>query len=99
EVSFEISSLPRDLAALDRTALGPPFLQAAIQYFHVAMAEREEHPPRPRRGDPGAGIIRHDGIARRDAEGRDVTRELFGIRKHMRPRIVWIGDGVNVEEH
>ena len=63
------------------------------------MAERQEHPPRPRRGDPGAEIVGHERIVRGDAECSDIARELLRFRIHMRPRIVRIGDGVDVEEH
>ncbi len=63
------------------------------------MAERQEHPPRPGRGDPAAGIVGDHGVAGGNAERRDVAGKLLGIRIHMRPRIVAIGDGVDVEKH
>ena len=40
------------------------------------MAEREEHPPRARRGDPTAVIVDHHGIAAGNAERRDIAHEL-----------------------
>ncbi len=80
-------------------ALAQPFLQAAVEHPDIAMAERQEHPPRPRRGDPAAGIIGDDGVGIGNAEGCNIARELIGARKHMRSRIPVIGDGVDVEEH
>src|SRR5437899_12701753 len=51
--------LRRHLALLDLAALGNPFFQAAVEYAHL-LAERQEHPPHPRRGDPAAGIVEPD---------------------------------------
>src|SRR5258708_1658726 len=48
ELGCELSGFRRDLAGLRGAAFAGPFLQAAIQHLHVAIAERQEHPPRPR---------------------------------------------------
>ena len=63
------------------------------------MAERQEHPPCPGGCDPAAGIVGDHGIARGNPERRDVARELLGIRIHMRPRIIVVGDRVDIEKH
>ena len=99
EGRLERRRLRRHLAALDRAAFGEPFLQAAIEHAHVGVAERQEHPPRPRRGDPAAGIIDHDGIVVADAERADVAAELLGVGKHVRQRVGMIGHRIDIEEH
>src|SRR5258705_13867841 len=59
----EFSRLRDDLAGMRRASFTQPFLQAPVQHLHLAMTERQEHPPRPRCRDPGAGIVGDHGVA------------------------------------
>src|SRR5258708_31941973 len=58
----EFSGFCGDLAGMGRASLSQPFLQAPVQHLHIAMAERQEHPPCPGGCDPGSGIVSDHGI-------------------------------------
>src|ERR1700736_6962810 len=57
ELGLEVPGFRRDLAGMGWASFAQPFLQPPIQHLHIAMAERQEHPPRPGGCDPGAGIV------------------------------------------
>src|SRR5947209_15943660 len=68
ELGVEFSAFWRDLAGMRWAPFAKPFLQTAVEHLDLAMAERQEHPPRPRCCDPRPGIIGHNRIIRRNAE-------------------------------
>ena len=95
----DITRLRRNFAGLDRAAFRAPFLQAAVKHPDIGVAERQEHPPRPRPGNPASKVINNDCILRGNSQRADIARELRSIRIHMRKRRRTIRYGIDIEEH
>ena len=64
----------------------PMTVDEAIEYTHIRVAERQEHPPCARTSDPAARVIDNDRIVIGNPERSHIAAELLGGRKHMRQR-------------
>ena len=84
ELGGEPARRALDRAGFDRSALGLPFRQPAVEDEHVACAEDAKRPPHPRRAaEPGA-VVDHDGVVvGRCRACRHRAANCAGARQHV----------------
>src|SRR5882757_2354576 len=84
---------------VNRTSLGQPLAQTAVQYRHVRVAEDTKCPPHPRGPGDTAGIVEDDPMLIADAERLNLRREKFRRRQHMRQMRFAVCDRIDNEKH
>jgi hypothetical protein len=86
------------LAVPQRTSLGLPFLEAAVQHADVLMAHGAEHPPHARGRVEAFAVVGHDLHAVADAHLLHAAGEQLRGGEHVRQGRGLVGDIVDVEE-
>ena len=69
-------------AGLERSALGDPFLDAALHDGHAVVAETAEREPQTRGVMAALGVVPHHHRVVADAEPGHCARELLGALEH-----------------
>ena len=86
-------------AVFHGAGLALPFGKAAIQHFHIVMAQGLEHPPHARGRKNARAVIDHQALAVADAQRAYGAGKVFGAREHVRQIGGTVSYRVDVEMH
>ena len=75
--------LQRTHRGVERTAVGLPGGQAAIEHRHVAMTDPAQHPPQPGSEHAAGVVIGHHPVRRRNAALTQQRNERFRCRQRV----------------